>query len=99
MIRRCCGSLFAGLLVASELTTDPARALLEWFRSAVQSPSSTIFGTDTYATESAVVLRVLIGKSEPSNSDGLKLRVLCSPVVFEALKAKKKGNGSFSGDV
>ena len=63
LIRRCCGSLFAGLSVASELTTDPARALLEWFRSAVQYPSSTIFGTDTYSPESAVVLRVLIGKS------------------------------------
>ena len=97
MIRRCCGSLFAGLSVASELTTDPARALLEWFRSAVQAPSSTIFGTDTYSPESAVVLRVLIGKSEPSNYEELAplphswQLVLCSPVVFEALKAKKEG--------
>ena len=97
MIRRCCGSLFAGLSVASELTTDPARALLEWFRSVVQAPSSTIFGTDTYSPESAVVLRVLIGKSEPSNYEELAplphswQLVLCSPVVFEALKAKKEG--------
>ena len=96
-IRRCCGSLLAGLSVASELTIDPARALLEWFRIAVQAPSSTIFGSDTYSPESTVVLRVLIGKSEPSNSDDLEpllhtwQLVLCSPATFEALKAKRAG--------
>jgi hypothetical protein len=71
-IRRCCGLLLAGLTVASELTVDPARALLEWFRSAVHAPSSTIFGTDTYDPGSAVVLRVLIGKSEPAGGDALE---------------------------
>jgi hypothetical protein len=45
-----------------------------------------------------LVLRVLIGKSEPANCDDLESLprtwqlVLCSPSVFEALKAKKKGN-------
>jgi hypothetical protein len=60
-------------------------------------PSSTIFGTDTYAPGSAVVLRVLIGKSEPADGDALEplphtwQLVLCSPTIFEALKAKKGG--------
>ena len=52
-----------------------------------------------------MALRVLIGKSKPPNGDDLEplphtwQLVLCSPPVFEALKAKKEGKGPLFGDV